>query len=495
MASAPTTIPAPFPDAFGVEFEAPSPYIIAARVDWATVDTLWGGTKAMRLAGRQFLPQEPLEKSEDYDRRLARTTLHNYYKRTIQTGVAKIFTKDPHLEPITVGDEPPSEVADFLFDVDSQGRNIGQFSKELLEDATNHGVSFLLVDYARVPQEFTTRAEELAAGNRPYWIKVSATSILDARSAKFSDGERLSYFKFVEEITESSADLVTTTVIKQIRVLLQQPALNGQADGPVLFAVYRKVNDIWARIDSGVASTSRIALAPVYTQKIGYMLGKPPLMDLAELNIEHWQKKSDLNNILHVSTVPILFLKGFKAELTKDGTPKKVEVAPNSALSTDNKDADARWIEHNGSAIGSARDDIKDLEARMESLGMVLTTIQHGGVSATANAINTAEANSMLKSFALNLQDALNASLDFTCEFFGIENNSRLVVNTEYAVDYANNETMSDVLDAFKEGVIDKQTVIAEGKRRNVFDNAANIIPPQTSQSASVSAPAQLIAE
>src|SRR4029077_12676267 len=105
MASTPTALNTPFPDAIGVEFEAPSPYILAARVDWSTVDTLWGGTQAMRRAGQRFLPQEPLEKDEDYERRLARTTLHNYYKRTIQTGVAKIFTKDPHVEPLVTGSE------------------------------------------------------------------------------------------------------------------------------------------------------------------------------------------------------------------------------------------------------------------------------------------------------------------------------------------------------------------------------------------------------
>jgi hypothetical protein len=204
-------------------------------------------------------------------------------------------------------------------------------------------------------------------------------------------------------------------------------------------------------------------------------------MDLAELNIEHWQKKSDLNNILHVATVPILFLKGFKEELDKQtGQAKKIAFATNSALATSNKDADAKWIEHNGTAIGTAQKDIAELEARCESLGMTLTAIQHAGVSATANNINSADANSMLKSMALNLQDTLNAAMDSVCEFMGTDNTVRIVVNTEYAIEYTTNETMSDVQSMFEAGVISKAVVIAEAKRRNVLDNAAAIeAPPQ----------------
>jgi len=35
------------------------------------------------------------------------------------------------------------------------------------------------------------------------------------------------------------------------------------------------------------------------------MQAKPPLLDLAWLNVEHWQSASDQSNILHVARVPI----------------------------------------------------------------------------------------------------------------------------------------------------------------------------------------------
>jgi uncharacterized protein DUF4055 len=480
MASAQT--PSIFPATFGSELSAPSPYVMAARLDWSVVDTLWGGTKSMRLAGRTFLPQEPLEQNEHYERRLNRTTLHNYYKHTILSGVAKIFTKDPHFEPTEAGKVVPTEIDRFKDDVDTQGRNIGQFSKELLADASNHGISFLLVDYPNGPQEFISLAEERAAGNRPYWVKINATQVLDFGTDKFVDGEYLSYFKFMEDVTTpSSVPFLAPTTVKQIRIYKQFPGATADDNSPVLFAIYRSDEDKkdgWKLYDSGVTSTKHIAIYPVYTQKTGFMLGEPPLMDLAEVNIEHWQAKSDYSNILHIANVPIMLLKGFPTPLDKKGNEQRIEVSPNVAMNAPSADADIKWVEHTGKSIESARTNIKDLEARMESLGMVLTTQQHAGVSATANNINSSEANSMLKSFALNLQDALNAAIDATCQFFEIENTTRIVVNTEYAADYTTNETMSDVIDLYKEGVVDAKTTIAEAKRRNVLDNAAIIEPP-----------------
>jgi hypothetical protein len=491
------TAPEFFPETLPTEVAAASPYVNAVLADWSTVDTLWGGTDAMRRAGERFLPKEPLEKDEDWIRRRDRTTLHNYYKRTITTGVAKIFTKDPHLDTAT-GDVS-EDLTTFIADVDTQGRNIGQFSKEALEDSVNHGVSYILVDYARAPRDFATLADQKKAGNRPYWVSITAPQVLEARSAKFDDGERLAFFKYRETIIEPS-NILYSAAYEQIRMFVQIPPVEevrdadgtvlfpGIAASPVYFAVYRRHKDTqgeWKRHDFGVISTSSIPITPVYTNKVAYYLGRPPLKDLAELNIEHWQTTSDYKNILHVVGVPILVVSGFTPEVDEKGKSKQLEIAPNAAVNSPSKDASIRWVEHTGKSIDSLRTNIKDLEARMESLGMVLTAIQHAGVSATANQINTAEANSMLKSFALNLQDSLNAVMDFTCEFLNIENTVRVVVNTEYAQDYTTNETMGDVIDMFKEGVISAEVVISEGKRRNVLDNAAVIIPP------SAPAPAQ----
>jgi hypothetical protein len=491
LATMPSSV---FPDSIGVNISAPSPFFTQLRLFWSMVNCLWEGTEAMRLAARRYLPQEPNEDDTSYLRRLHRTTLHNFYKRTIQSGVAKVFSKDPHLED----DTAPEEIQDFIKDVDTQGRNLAQFGKDLLEDGTNHGVGYLLVDYARIGQDFANLAEEQASGNRPYWVKISAQNVLDARSCKFANGERLGYFKYEEQVVEPTSDGNSSSVYQQVRIYRQDPATpqvldaegnvlrEAQGETPVLFAVYRKEDQNglqWKLQSSGTLSVNAIPVIPTYTNKIGFMVGKPPLLDLAEINIEHWQAKSDYNNILHFATVPILFGSGIKPELDASGNKKEITIKANAMIATNDKEATLKYVEHSGDAIGAARTNIMDLESRMEKLGMVLTQPQTSGITATSTAISSAESNSLLKSYALNLQDSLNAALDFTAQYLKVAPSARVIVNTEYAVDYTTNSTMADVLTAFNAGVIDNLTVIAEGKRRNVFDPAAKIVPPAVNQS------------
>jgi hypothetical protein len=470
-----------FPNLIGAQVAAPSPYIQELRIFWQQVDALWSGTLGMRAAGKMYLPQEPEERDSDYMRRLNRTTLHNFYKNAIMSASARVFTRDPHLEAA------PIELELFTNDVDNQGRNMAQFAKSALEDAMNHGVSYILVDYSRLPEDYVSLADEIAAGNRPYWISVPANNVLDARSEKFGGSERLAYFRYEEQVTELSSDLITHQTFRQVRIFRQFPAGSMLPDGsitptdtPVLFAVYRHIQgDIWKLMDSGtLVGIDVIPVVPIYTNRIGFFIGKPPLQDLAELNIQHWQNSSDYHNILHVVTVPILFAKGLQGELDEDGNRKQITISPHQAVITANQDAEISWIEHTGDAVGTARQQLIDLEGKMEKLGLTLTSPTPGGVTATEHAISASESNSILKSMALNLQDALVMALGLTAEYMGTSPLVRVVVNTDYAVDYTSDTTMQNVIDMFTSGVIDKETVIAEGKRRNILDPTADIEPP-----------------
>jgi hypothetical protein len=177
-------------------------------------------------------------------------------------------------------------------------------------------------------------------------------------------------------------------------------------------------------------------------------------------------------------TVPILFAKGLQSELDEDGNRKQITISPHQAVITANQDAEIKWIEHTGQAVGTARQQLMDLEGKMEKLGLTLTSPTPCGVTATEHAISASESNSILKSMALNLQDALVMALGLTAEYMGTNPLVRVAVNTDYAVDYTSDTTMQNVIDMFTSGVIDKETVIAEGKRRNILDPTADIEPP-----------------
>ena len=59
-------------------------------------------------------------------------------------------------------------------------------------------------------------------------------------------------------------------------------------------------------------------------------MGRPPLQDLADVNVQHWQCQSDYQNSVHVATIPFLLTKGLKAQLDEDGNAKEFTVDVNA---------------------------------------------------------------------------------------------------------------------------------------------------------------------
>ena len=89
----------------------------AACEDWGMIDSLLGGTKAMRAAGELYLPAFPKETTPAYDRRLKSTFLFAAYKRTVNAVAGRPFQRS-----ITIGPDVPAAVGDLTEDIDQIGR-------------------------------------------------------------------------------------------------------------------------------------------------------------------------------------------------------------------------------------------------------------------------------------------------------------------------------------------------------------------------------------
>jgi hypothetical protein len=466
----------------------PSPVVAAHRVAWEVVDALMGGTTTMRSAGEKFLPIEPNEERVDWEARLKRTTLDPYYKEGVTHTVSKVFAHELQFSDV------PKELEVMLEDIDQQQRNATQFGADVFTEAVNLGVSYLLVDYPSVKQPFDNRAQELAAGLRPYWVRISPLNLLDIRSSSFNGAERLSLFRYLEHV---GADNGSDDQIEQIREY-RQTALDSGQPGPVEYTLYRKgTNTNWAIHSQGLITQDAIPVAVNYTNRTQFGLGSPPLLDLAELNIEHWRKRSDLNNILHICNVPFLLAKGFDTVMDPHtGRPAEaLEINIRKAIITSKPDASIEWVMHSGSTIAVAMQDLERLEARMQALASTLVTGRSGNPTATATAINAAEANAELKQMALSLQDACNAALYFTAYYLGLPVYGRIDVNTSFSVEFVSDSTFAQVLELFSLGVIDRDVLISESKRRNILDLNVKIAPPTKAQVTSLDGQVEVMPE
>jgi hypothetical protein len=383
----------------------------AMQPNWTMVDSLWGGTRAMRLAGKRFLPQMPDEPEGAYKARLRQSVLTNYYRDTVEKLVAK-----PLKQQIVLKDDVPVRVQKFSDNIDGQGTDIDTFTKQIGEAAMHHGVTYVLVDYPQADPEATVEQENVLA-IRPYAVHYNATQIIGWKS-EVRNGQRiLTQVRILEESYEDT-DEFEQTLVKRIRVL--EPGfyrlfeLQKNQDGSEDWVM---TEDYEVKV--GGEMIDFIPLVAVYANQTGFMTADPAMLDLAFLNIAHWQSDSDQRNILHVARVPILFASGLGDQ---DNAISRLNIGATTYIKGQ-LNSKLEYVEHSGSGIEAGRNDLQDLEARMAQMGLnmlIKGNNRSGSATATARVLDQSEADSPLSMFARELERALGLIFDYFGVFLGL---------------------------------------------------------------------------
>lgn len=157
----------------------------------------------------------------------------------------------------------------------------------------------------------------------------------------------------------------------------------------------------------GKTSLKEIPVAIVYGRKKGILQSQPPLLDLALINVSHYQKYSDFSIYLHIASRPILWFRN------RD-TNKTVEViGPYSSIDV-TADGQVAFAETTGAALEAASNDIKDLESRMSVLGLSLLVKRTGSqVTATEERGDQIQESSDLETAARSMRDVIELCLKF----------------------------------------------------------------------------------
>lgn len=403
---------------------------------WNVIETLLGGTEAMRAAGETYLPKHTEETQTGYDERVQAAVLLNMVEQTLDTLSGK-----PFCEPIKVNEDVPAGIAEtILMDVDLQGNNLDVFARQWFREGMAKALAHVLIDFPR-PTPRTdgqprTLADDRAEGLRPYWVLVKPECLLFARAAVVNGVEVLQHVRILEHYTEQVG--FAEVCKRRIRVL--EPGL-VQLWEPV----ERKNNsqkEEWTKVDEWPTGLTYIPLVTFYADRQGFMEGKPPLLDLAWLNVAHWQSTSDQRHILTVTRFPLLACSGASGE---DSDP--VVIGPNKVMYNPDPQGKFYYVEHTGAAIEAGRKDLQDLEGQMAGYGAEFLKKKPGTQTATARALDSAEATSDLSAMVGVFEDAIAQALDITAEWLrlGVEGGT-----VELVKDYDIEELDTTVLEFVK---------------------------------------------
>jgi hypothetical protein len=419
----------------------------------------------MRAAGEKFLPKEPKESEKAYKNRLARTTLYNVFGKACGALNGKLFSK-----PLLIDDKVSPEITILLEDVDGlhgKGRDVNRFMSTVTFDALAAGVTHVLVDMPALPKDIDgnpiplTLADAKTLNLRPKWLHYKAEDVVSWRQ---DSQNKLQQLVLRETILYPDGEWAEKT-IEQYRVLT-----------PGTWRVYRKPDGnaltSWVQVDNGITALDFIPLVSLFTAARATLLtaDRPLLEDLAFLNIAHWQSSSDQRNILHVSRVPILFGSGWEDQQEDGSAP--VEIGPNRLI-LQPTGADLKFVEHTGAAIKSGEDDLQKIEAQMQVMAMEPVMQRSGSQTATARALDTAEAAAALQDIAQELKDTVEQLLVCTGAWLKIppQQCGEVTIYADFSLNMGEVTAMQELGKARLAGDISREAYLNEFKRRDYLSS------------------------
>ena len=406
--------------------ESPNTAYVNMEPHWLLIEALLQGTYGIRKGHRKYLLQEPRELDEAYDNRLMRSTLAPYYVR-LERMLAGMLTRKPvRLEDVS------DVVTEQLFDVDLQGNDLNVWTYETARKCIRYGHVGVLVD-----------APKAGENGRPYWTQYTPRDILGWRS-EIKDGKQvLTQLRLMEEITVPDG-LYGEKQVQQVRVLT-----------PGAFEIHQKdKKGDFVLIDEGTTSLSEIPFSVAYSNRVGVLESRPPLADIAELNLKAYQVQSDLDNQLHISAVPMLAIYGFPQ------SAEEISAGPGEAMALP-ESARAEYIEPGGNSYEAQFRRLEQIAQQINELGLAAVLGQKlSAETAEAKRIDRSQGDSTMMVIAQQMQDLIDNCLGFHAQYMQQAQAGSSFINRDFLAARLEPQEIQALLQLYTAGTITQETLL-----------------------------------
>jgi hypothetical protein len=369
--------------------------------------------------GQTYLPRAPGEDFANYKSRLERSVFNNMFGRSVDGLTGLIFRADP------VFHGTPEPILEHWHNIDMAGTHGDVFLRDLVADAMAVGHAAVLIE---CPQTDGTQSKADESGTiRPYWVPIKKEDIMSWRTVNRGGATVLTQI-VLREVTQEPAGAFGEREVTRYRRLF----MDGLMPRWELLEVTkdRKV----VTVATGMYPTlSQIPVIEVATSgRRGLFESDPPLLDVAYLNVSHYQLWSDYAYAIHKTNVPIFVTTGMVME-DESGNPIEMILGPNTGVNIPDPGGSAKYVSHNGNSLGSTKQALDDLKSDIGTLGLAMLAPQKRmAETAEAKRLDKSTSDSGLAVAARALQDAVDRALSIHAEYMRIDDGGSVAINRDF---------------------------------------------------------------
>lgn len=434
---------------------------------WQTMRDAAAGEDAIKFQGEAYLPKLGGQETDEYTAYKQRASYHNATGRTIDGLSGMIFRKPPTLEH-------PDAMQPVMDDVTLGGLDFQGFSEVAVDETLKVGRLGILVDRPRVEVGGITQAQAERMNLRPFLSLYKAESIIDWRVGQVGNKTVLTHVR-LREVVREPVDEFSEEEIDQIRVLrLFDDGGN---------TVYNQ--QIWRFLETEKGKKDWVLVEEITPQMNGNVMDfipfifvgpkdttpnveKPPLIDLALKNLDHYRMDADYKHHLHfMAAAPTRWVTGAKPEEIEEGVFD--EAGPTAVLASSSAEAKFGIAEPNGNGLKDQRQALQDAESQMAALGAkMLAPEKRAAEAAETAAIHRQGEISVLSSLAQAVSIGLTKALEIARDWMGLADEVIVKLNTDYLPSAMPAEDMQAYTEMLQAGAISHTAfleALIEGER------------------------------
>ena len=431
--------------------------------DCIKMRTVFQGDKAIKANAKTYVPKNKGVDIEDYNAIIQRSVFENFTEATAKGISGLIFAKEPTISL-------PASLELLKDNIDMDDNTIVDLSQNIVNELMEVGRCGLLIDVPNIDTTGMTKPQTDALNIRAFTKLYKSETIINWRYEAINSVNKLTLL-VLHEVYEDWSDRFTSTLKNRYRVY-------SLIDNVCYVEVFEEndksfINtmDIKPVVVRG-STLNYIPFIPLTYKDISIIPVKPPLMDIANINLNYYGVAVERRNVIHFVGNPFFMGKGINTRDDK-GNALTITLGSSIAQIFQEPNADMKIVETQGTGLAFNESYLNDCKSTMAALGArLLVPEANAQISENTMQMKTAGYRATIMQIANTASRGITQALKIIAEWEGQNPDEvKLELNTDYNLSEMDAQTITALVTAWQTGAIRQEDMFKKLQKGEIIES------------------------
>lgn len=403
---------------------------------------------AGEVAKEKYVPKLSDQEAEEYSAYVGRAEFYNATARTQVALTGLLFAKPPKVEL-------PEALKTIGENISLDDDTLEALAKNIANECLSVGRCGVLVDLPSVEKADYSKLEAERLNLRAYATLYKAENIINWKTTKINGSNVTSLVVLAETYAEPTQDEFVDNIKTRYRVLdLHEGYYRQRVFSETKAGNFEVVSEIYPSANERKLEYLPFTFFNVNDLKTA--VEKPPLLDLAKVNISHFRSEVDLEHGTHFTALPTPYVTGYQGE-----TEGKLKIGSTAVWVINDPSAKVGFLEFSGAGLSTLENRIAVKEKRMSILGARLLLDEKKTAEATETLqMRKSGENAVLTNVASTISEGIVSFLKDIAFFENIAGENLIYeINTDYNLTMIEPQLLAQIIAGIQSGDIPNEVL------------------------------------